>query len=132
MKKILAIVTLLCTLLSAEEILHVSDFEVSLFSKIEEAPVQVNASIIFEGRDVEIYDFKIIDTLNVVISSFYAENLLTSKGKQSLKEAMKNYARDRYAIDIDAVYIQKLHVRQVNDAKDVIKALKEEGCCNAN
>jgi hypothetical protein len=130
MRKILSLLLLSVLLLQAEETLHVSEFEVSLFSKFSKEPVQLETSMIFEGRDVEVYDFKIIDALNVVIGSFYAENLLTSKGKEGLKQAIINYTRDKYGIDIDHVYIQKLNIKKESSTYDIIEAMKKEGCCS--
>ena len=130
MRKILSLLLLSVLLLQAEETLHVSEFEVSLFSKLSKEPVQLETSMIFEGRDVEVYDFKIIDALNVVIGSFYAENLLTSKGKEGLKQAIINYASDKHGIDIDHVYIQKLNIKKESSTYDIIEAMKKEGCCS--
>ena len=129
MRKILSLLLLCVLLLQAEDTLYVSEFEVSLFSKLSKKPVQLETSIIFEGRDVEAYDFKIIDALNVVIGSFYAENLLTSKGKEGLKQAITNYTRDKYSIDIDHIYIQKLNIKREASTYEIIKAMKKEGCC---
>ena len=130
MHKILSLLLLSVLLLQAEETLHVSEFEVSLFSKLSKAPVQLETSMIFEGRDVEVYDFKIIDALNVVIGSFYAENLLTSKGKEGLKQAIINYTSDKYGLDIDNIYIQKLNIKKESATYDIIEAMKKEGCCS--
>jgi len=126
-KKFILILICLSTILSAEESLQVEDFEVSLFSKVSQEPVQIVTSMIFEGRDVEVYDFKIIDALNVVISSFFAENLLTSQGKEGLKVALVNYTRDKYSIDIDHVYIQKLNIVKNVTADIIIDELRKEG-----
>jgi len=127
MKNILLILLLSGLFVQAEETLHVSEFEVSLFSKLSKMPVQIETSLIFEGRDVDVYDFKIIDALNVVIGSFYAENLLTSKGKEGLKQAIINYTSDKYGIDIDHIYIQKLNIVKDITAKTIIDELRREG-----
>jgi hypothetical protein len=127
MKKIFLLFVFICFSLHAEETLQVNDFEVSLFSKVTQLSVQVETSIIFEGRDVEVYDFKIIDTLNVVIGSFYAENLLTSQGKEALKKALISYTRDKYSIDINNVYIQKLNIKNDTTAEKIIEELRKEG-----
>jgi len=132
MHKIFSLLFLCVLLLQAEETLHVSEFEVSIFSRLSKAPVQVETSLIFEGRDVETYDFKIVDSLNVVIGSFYAENLLTSKGKEGLKQAIINYTSDKYGIDIDHIYIQKLNIKKESSTYDIIEAMKKEGCCIKN
>jgi len=127
MRKIFTLLFLSVMLLQAEDTLRVDEFEVSLFSKLAKEPVQVQTSMIFEGRDVEVYDFKIIDALNVVIGSFYAENLLTSKGKEGLKEAIINYTSDKYGIDIDHIYIQKLNIVKEVTARIIIDELRREG-----
>jgi hypothetical protein len=126
-KKLFYALILTTSILSAEEIFQVDNFEVSLFSKLSKEAVQIETSIIFEGRDVEVYDFKIIDALNVVISSFFAENLLTSQGKEGLKEALIKYTRDKYSIDIDHIYIQKLNIVKNVTATMIIDELRKEG-----
>ena len=127
MRKIVLILLLSALLLQAEETLQISEFKVSLFSKISKKLVSIETNLIFEGRDVEVYDFKIIDALNVVIGSFYVENLFTSKGKEGLKQAIVNYTRDKYGIDIDSVYIQKLNIVENTTAKNIIDELRREG-----
>lgn len=127
MSKILLSLLFCMVFLQADETLHIENFEVSLFSKLSKKPIQIETSIIFEGRDVEVYDFKIIDALNIVIGSFFAEDLLTSKGKEGLKRAIIKYTRDKYAIDIDYVYIQKLNIARDISAKIIIDELRREG-----
>jgi len=129
MRKILFILLFSVVFLQAEETLRVDNFEVSIFSKLSKEPVQIETSMIFEGRDVEVYDFKIIDSLNVVIGSFYAESLLTSKGKEGLKQALINYSSDKYGIDIDHIYIQKLNIKKNLSNNDIIELMKQNGCC---
>ncbi len=130
MKKILLILLLGVLFVQADETLHVNEFEVSLFSKLSKKPVQVETSLVFEGRDVDVYDFKIIDALNVVMGSFYAENLLTSKGKEGLKDSIIKYTSDKYGIDIDHIYIQKLNIKKEASTYELIEAMKKEGCCS--
>lgn len=127
LKKLFYILIFVTTILSAEETFQIDNFEVSLFSKLSKEPVQIETSMIFEGRDVEAYDFKIIDALNVVISSFFAENLLTSQGKEGLKTALIKYSRDKYSIDIDHIYIQKLNIVKNVTATLIIDELRKEG-----
>ncbi|WP_458699467.1 flagellar basal body-associated FliL family protein [Sulfurospirillum sp. 1307] len=119
---------LICiSFLNADEILRIDDFEVTLFSKINKSQQNIELSMVIEGRDVEVYDFKIIDALNVVIGSFYAEDLMMSKGKEALKQALINYALKKYSIDIDNVYIQKLSMLDNVSAKEIINELEKQG-----
>ena len=55
---------------------------------------------------------------------------LTSKGKESLKQAIINYTSDKYGIDIDHIYIQMLNIKDKLSTYDLIDAMKKEGCCN--
>jgi len=127
MKKLLLVFLFSILMLKAEDTLNISEFDVSIFSRVSKNTVQLEVSMIFEGRDVEVYDFKVIDALNIVIGSFYAEDLLTSKGKISLKQALISYVKKEYSIDIDNIYIQKLRVVQNASVDEIIKALREEG-----
>lgn len=127
MRSIFLVFLLGSVLFSADESLFVEDFRVSVFSKFSKHPLEIETSILFEGRDVEEYDFKIIDTLNVVIGSFYAEDLLTSKGKETFKSGLIKYTSDKYSIDIDNVYIQKLNIYKETTAKLIIEELRKEG-----
>lgn len=130
MKRLFFAFFLLASFIKAEETLSVEEFDVSIFSKLSKGTVQVQTSMIFEGRDVDINDFKIIDALNVVIGSFYAEDLLTSKGKENLKTTLIGYVQKKYALDIDNIYIQKLFINENTTAEKIIEALKKEGCCS--
>ncbi len=129
MLRVFVFLMLIIALLQAEETLQVEDFEVSVFSRLSEKPVMLEASMIFEGRDVVSYDYKVIDALNVVIGSFFAENLLTSKGKESLKQAIINYTKDKYALGIEFIYIQKLNIKKELSAHKIIEEMKKGGCC---
>lgn len=128
MLKKLILFCLSCSFIIASETFSIDEFEVTLFSKTSKnAKAQIQTSLIFEGRDVDIYDFKITDALNIVIGSFYAEDLLTSKGKEALKTTLIKYVTNKYSIDIDAIYIQKLRIVESSGAKEIIKALESDG-----
>jgi hypothetical protein len=126
MKKLL--IFILPLMLSAQ-MLTLDHFTTDLFSKIDKSPKEITLSLMIEGRYVEDENYKVIDALNVVIGSFYAEDLLTSKGKEALKSALINYAAKKYGVDIDEVYIQKLMMEQNPSADEIVSALKKEGCC---
>ncbi len=127
MRKIFLILLFGGLVLQAGEILHVENFKASIFSKHSKEPVKVEFSLIFEGRDVDTYDFKIVDALNIVVGSFFVESLLTSKGKEGLKQGIINYARDKHSIDIDYIFIQKLNIVNNITARVIIDELRREG-----
>jgi len=126
MKKIIFVLLLVIASLSAQ-MLNIDDFTSELFSKVTKKPVTVNLKMMVEGRYVEDESYKIIDALNIVIGSFYLEDLLTSQGKIKLKETLKSYTTNKYSIDIDNIYIQKLQTQP--NTQEIIDALKKEGMC---
>jgi len=130
MKKILLLFFVGLQLLQANEVLQIDEFKVTIFSKFNREPVQIETSIIFKGRDVEVYDFKVVDTLNIVVGSFFLEDLLTSQGKKSFKKALIDYARDEHSIGIDYVFIQKLNIKKEPSTRQIIEAMRSSGCCD--
>jgi hypothetical protein len=127
MKKILLFMVL--PILLFAQTLDVNNFTTDIFSKIDKAPKEVNLSLVIEGRYVKDENYKIIDAINVVIGSFYVENLITSQGKESFKKLLIEYAAKKYSVDIDDIYIQKFKILQSPSTDEIVKALKKEGCC---
>ncbi len=126
MKK-LVIILLFSTVSLFAQMLSVDNFSAEVFSRVTKKPVTINMNMMIEGRYVEEESYKIIDALNIVIGSFYLEDLITSQGKQKLKEAVKSYTTSKYSIDIDNIYIQKLQSQP--NTQEIIDALKKEGMC---
>lgn len=62
-----------------------------------------------------------MDSLNSIIGNFFYENLITSKGKITLKRTLKKYTTSTYSIDIDNVYIQKIHKIYNENLKEIKK-----------
>ena len=109
------------------QMLNIDDFSSVVFSRATNKPVTVNLNLMVEGRYVEDESYKIIDALNIVIGSFYWEDLVTSQGKVNLKKALKAYTTKKYSIDIDNIYIQK--IKSLPNTQEIIDALKREGMC---
>lgn len=113
--------------------LHLDNFTTDIFSSVSKELKRVDMNLVIEGRYVEDENFKVIDALNVVIGSFYIENLATSQGKENLKKLLIKYSAKKYGVDIDEVYILNFSVEKNNpsfDINDLIKRMKDEGCCN--
>lgn len=109
------------------QMLNIDDFSSVIFSRATNKPVTVSLNLMVEGRYVEDESYKIIDALNIVIGSFYWEDLITSQGKVNLKKALKAYTTKKYSIDIDNIYIQK--IKSQPNTQEIIDALKQEGMC---
>jgi hypothetical protein len=127
--KIAVIFILLVSSLWAQT-LSVEGFESDLYSKRANFEVRkVRIDLRIEGRYVEDESFKVVDALNIVIGSFYAEDLLTSKGKTTLKDTLKSFSSKEHGVDIDTIYIHSLKIIDTASTEELIEALKANGCC---
>ena len=129
MKRFLGLILFLHISVFAETF-ALNNFHTNVFSKADKKPVDITLSLIFEGRDVEVEQYKIIDSLNVVIGSYYAEDLVTSRGKEILKSTLITYARKAYSLDIDVIYLKELTVKMNPTVQEIVDALKKEGLFN--
>lgn len=126
MKFFLCISFMLPMMLFAET-LTLERFKANVFAKSDRKPVEVTVGLIFEGKDVKANEHKVIDTLNIVIGSYFAEDLVTSRGKELFKATMIAYAKKTYNIIIDSVYIKELTVKTNPSTQEIIEAMKKEG-----
>lgn len=128
MKKVLLFLLFLSTFMSAQTLI-LENFEADLYSKkanLETKKISLN--IYLEGRYVDDESHKIVDALNVIIGSFFAEDLITSKGKSSLKQTLTKFCEKEYGVDIDGIYINSLKIVDSVDLNELIRKLKESGC----
>lgn len=131
MKRIFLAILLLHVSVFAETFV-INQFRANVFAKSDKKPVEVDISLVFEGRDVLVYDYKVIDTLNIVIGSYYAEDLVTSRGKELLKATLIAYAKKTHQITIDQIYIKDLIVKTNPSVKEIVDAIKKEGIFQQN
>ncbi len=130
MKKLIFLTLFLHVSIFAQR-LEILDFQTDVYSKSAQNSLKkVSLSMVIIGRYVEDESFKIVDALNVVIGSYFAEDLFTSKGKVSLKKGLINYTSKKYAVDIDDIYIQKFYIVNNPKVEQIVKALKKEGFCD--
>ncbi|NCD11732.1 MAG: hypothetical protein EOL93_04205 [Epsilonproteobacteria bacterium] len=106
--------------------LVVEHFKANVFSKVDKRPVEVEVGLVFEGSDVSQNEHKVIDALNIVIGSYYAEDLVMSKGKELLKSTLIGYAKKTHALIIDAIYIKELSIKTNPTTQEIIDAIKKE------
>ncbi len=125
MRKITLLILLFSTLCKAQ-MYRVDNFKSDIFSRETKSLKQIEISLIFEGEDIKAKDYKILDALNIVVSSFYIEDLFTSKGKERFKELLKRYILKKYMIDIDFIYIQSLGIKQYVDIDKIIDKIETQ------
>jgi uncharacterized protein (DUF2252 family) len=127
MIKVVFLSLLLWTSLIAE-VYNVEDFESDIFSRNGNRLKKVSLSLRIEGRDLKENDYKITDALNIIISSFYLEDLFTSKGKEQFKKSLSKYLEKKYSVEADAIYLKKFSLIQTPiEIETLISALKEAG-----
>ena len=126
MRRILIAFLLLHVSLFAE-ILTVDHFKANVFAKSDKKPVETTLGLIFEGKEVKLYEYKVIDALNIVIGSYFAEDLVTSRGKELFKSTLIAYAKKTYGLVIDSVYIKELTVKTNPTTQEIVEAIKKEG-----
>jgi len=129
MKKVALSFALLTSFLYSD-VVEIRSFESDLFSKDGNRLKKIEFSLLFDGRDLKENRHKIIDALNIVISSFYIEDLFTSTGKERFKTLITKYLSKKYSVDIDDIFIQRFKIKNSGVNVDVfIDALKKEGFC---
>ena len=127
----LAIFVFLASSLLAQTLI-IEGFESDLFSKRAHFEVRkVSVDLRVEGQYVKDESFKVVDALNIIIGSFYAEDLLTSKGKTALKDTLKSFTSKEHGVDIDTIYIHSLKIIDSAKTDEIIEALKAAGCCDS-
>jgi len=127
MRKIIFL--LVSVLFLQAQTLKIEHFRTDIYSSSSKELKKIDMSLMIEGRYVEDEKYKVIDALNVVIGSFYVENLATSQGKESFKKLLKEYSAKKHSVDIDDVYIVGFTLVSQPSTDDIINALKKAGCC---
>lgn len=123
MKKIFALA--LAAVMALAETLNIDNFETDLYSRDAKSSIKkVSVSLRLEGRDVADNEAYVLDALNVVIGSFYVEDLLTSLGKEKFKETLVKYTAKKHSIDIDEVLIISLKTVREPNIEELLEALK--------
>ena len=101
---------------------EIKNLEVDLYSKTSAEMKKISMDLhIFTNEVAKSSAIK--DAINVIVSSFYAQDLMSSKGKEAFKEAIKKYSASKYKIKIDDVYILSLKEIDNIDIKRLVKQL---------
>lgn len=110
---------------------EIKNLEVDLYSKTSSEMKKISMDLhIFTNEVAKSSAIK--DAINVIVSSFYAQDLMSSKGKEAFKEAIKKYSASKYKIKIDDVYILSLKEIDNIDIARLVKHLDKYYKNNAN
>ena len=129
MKKLL--LSLVFGVFAFADVLKVSDFQTDIYAKAgQNLTKKISMNLEVVGRDVEENEAYVLDSLNVVVGSFYVEDILTSMGKEKFKELFMKYAAKKHSLDIDDVLILNIKVINNLELSEIIKAIKSQNLCS--
>ena len=98
------------TALSAGQ-LQIDHMETSVLQKSDKEPVNVDLSLVLQGRDVsDATRLQLMDAVQTVLGGFWAETLVTATGKETFKKRVIAQADSRYGLEVDFVYILNVRV----------------------
>ena len=129
MKKLILLLSTL--LLLYGESVEIKDFKTDIFSQNSSSLKKIKLDLVFDiNSTIPTPTYVIKDGLNIVISSFFIENLFTSQTKVQFKEVLKNYLKQKHNVIVDSIYIEDMQI--VNGVKedyikDVIKPHDNNG-----
>lgn len=107
---------------------ELKNFQSDIYTK-ENKLKKIELSMDIVLRDEDINKNALLDALNIIIGSFYAEDLMTSMGKEKFKKTFKKYTYKKYGIDIDEIYILELKFKNEVNLDELIELLKSGSFC---
>ncbi|MBE3605451.1 hypothetical protein CCAL13119_00560 [Campylobacter sp. RM13119] len=114
------------------DVLRVSDFQTDIYSKSGvNITKKINLNLEVVGRDMNDNESYVLDALNIIIGSFYVEDILTSMGKEKFKETFIKYAAKKHTLDIDDVLILNIKVINNLELNEIINAIKSQNLCQS-
>ena len=131
MKKLLfmAAVALAVSNLNAAN-LEIKGLQADIYTK-NNSLKKIELDVEVVARDESLNKSAIYDALNVVVGSFYAEDLMTSMGKENFKSTFIKYVSKKHNVELEEVYIIALKFVNEIDIERIIKAIKDRDLCAA-
>ena len=120
--KIFLILIISCFALFAKTI-ELKNFEVDVYTKNNSDMKKITMDLEILAND-NTNESALKDAINVITSSFYKEDLLSSKGKEAFKESIKKYALSKHKITIHSIFIITLKEANI-DIEKIAKLLEE-------
>ena len=109
MKKFLLVIFTVLSLFG--ETVEIKDFKTDIFSKNSSSLKKIKLDLVFDiNSTLTAPTYVIKDGLNIVISSFFIENLFTSQTKIQFKEILKNYLKQKHNVIVDSIYIEDMQI----------------------
>jgi hypothetical protein len=122
MKKLLILIMTVFPLFG--ETIMIDNFQTDIFSKNTNDLKKIKLKLVFD-TDKTVPTYKLKDGLNIIISSFYIEDLFTSKAKESFKKLLIDYLKKRDNIEIKNIYIEDMQIVDKVSVEKLLKKLDE-------
>jgi len=106
------------------ETIMIDNFQTDIFSKLTNGLKKIELSLVFDVNG-SVEKYKIKDGLNIVVSSFYLEDLFTSKSKESFKELLKTYLRKKHNVEVNSIYIEDMQKKDQVNIDDIVKKIED-------
>ncbi|WP_086267898.1 hypothetical protein [Campylobacter devanensis] len=125
MKKIFMFWLILCGI-SFGDVVSIEGFESDLYSKYDVNNLKkISMDLEIITRDDNVARAPIYDALNIVVGSFYAEDIMTSKGKENFKSTLTKYIDKKHSITIDDIYIIRLKFVDETNIQKILDAIRD-------
>lgn len=113
------------------ESVFINDFQSDLYSKSGANNMKkITMNLEIDTRDDNVNKSAIYDALNIIVGSYYVEDIMTSLGKENFKATLMKYLSKKYSIDIDQIYILSLKIVNEVDIDKIIEAIRQKNLCN--
>lgn len=113
------------------ESVFINDFQSDLYSKSgANIMKKITMNLEIDTRDDNVNKSAIYDALNIIVGSYYVEDIMTSLGKENFKATLMKYLSKKYSIDIDQIYILSLKIVNEVDIDKIIEAIRQKNLCN--
>jgi hypothetical protein len=122
-------ISILIALPLVSKSISIDNFITDIYSKSSNSLKKVEVSLIYDTNSTKTLP-RVRDALNIVISSFYVEDLFTSKNKERFKLLLKEYISKKHSIEIYNIYIQNMQLKENLNIDELIQALKRDGLIN--
>jgi len=122
MKKLILLIMIVFPLFG--ETITIDNFQTDIFSKVTNNLKKIELSLVFDVNGTA-PQYKIKDGLNIVISSFYLEDLFTSKSKESFKDLLKKYLKKKHNIEVNSIYIEDMQKKDQVNIDDLVKKIED-------
>ncbi len=122
MKKLIVIFILTVFPLFGETV-SINNFQTDIFSKNTNDLQKIKLDLVFDTNQT-VPKYKLKDGLNIVISSFYIEDLFTSKAKESFKTLLIDYLKKRHNISVNSIYIDNMQIVDKVSVKDLMQKIE--------